>query len=504
MKKRNIYFILLNILFTFIEYILLFLLFNKALSIKLIISLLIIIILLVINILLSKVLTKNIFKDVVIDDEKKINNYHNKLIPFINNINNKLKINIKIEYVDLDIRPNPAWCVDDTIYINIAYSSPNNELLGMCAHEVGHLYSGLTKHIYLYYLRATSIIALMINLLIKLICLIVDKNKVLKIIGTIFFIPLYLLYIIINFFNHLIIYPFLREDENIANEIAIKLGYGNELLYYYKQIKYNEDIYSIKLQRLTDFEHPHVDKMINLMIKQLNDENVSNGYIIYNNKLMLCDNKETVINIPNSVLTIDYHAFLFKENVEEIYSETLEKIESFKNLKHLKKLYTPNLNSFPTNLLVICKNLKDIKIENVDENYLLGLSYLNINNKETAQLIFEQNNNHKPSLKELLKLYKDEELIISTHQKLAELNDINSIKYLIEYYEKYEQYDIALIYIDKIAKLLPSFANYKKGVYYYFGYYVDQNLELAKEYLSLSNEKAALELLQEISKGEEE
>ena len=67
---------------------------------------------------------------------------------------------------------------------------------------------------------------------------------------------------------------------------------------------------------------------------------------------MLCDNKETVINIPNSVLTIDYHAFLFKENVEEIYSETLEKIESFKNLINLSVFLTlPRLYSLSQILL---------------------------------------------------------------------------------------------------------------------------------------------------------
>lgn len=499
MKKRIIYFILLNILITILEYILIFIFLNKILSLKLVLSLIIILFLLTLNIVLSMLFTKNIFNDITIEDENKIKKYQDKLTPFIEYANSKLNTNVKIKYVDLDIKPNPAWCVDDMIYINIAYSSVNDELLGMCAHEIGHLYSGLSKHINFYYLRVTSILALLINLLIKLICMLTEQNKIFKIIGTVIYIPLYIIYLIINVFNHIAIYPFLRNDENIANDISIELGYGNELLYYYKMIYYHEDIYSIKLQRLIDFEHPKVEKMIQLMINKINNEDLNNGYLIYNNTLMLCDNNEQNLFLSSNIIKIEYDAFSFKKDVESITSNTLEKIESFKNLKNLIKLDTPNLNTFPTNILIICENLKQININNVEGRYLLGLSYLKINNKDVAIALFEKNDIHFLSLKELLKLYKDEEKIILTYQKLASLNDMYSIKYLISYYEKNEQYDQALEYINKTNN--ESFINYKKGTYYYYGYSVEQDVELAGKYLSLSNEKEAVMLLEKINEG---
>lgn len=502
MKKRNTYFILLNILCTLIEYILIFMFLYKVIQLKLLLSILIPVVVLIVNMFLSKIFTKNIFKDVTITDEKKINKYQDIVKPFIKYVKDNLNINIKIEYVDLEIRPNPAWCINDTIYINIAYAQANNELLGMCSHEVGHLYSGLSKHIYLYYFRLTSILSLIINLFIKLICMIVDKNMFLKILGTVIYVPLYISYVTINIFNHFVINPFLRKDELIANDIAIKLGYGNELLYYYKLIKYYEDSYAIKLQRLVDFEHPNVDKMINLMVYQINNQNINNGYIIYNKTLMLCDNQEEVLNIPHNALIIDYNAFLFKDNVKEIHSDTLEKIETFKHLKKLVRIYAPNLKKFPLNIFNICSDLTTIEINNEEGKYLLGLSYLRVNNQEKAQLTFEQNMSHKASLKELLKIYTKEELILYVHHRLADLKDIPSIKYLINYYEQKEQYDIAMIYIDKISDTLTSFANYKKGTYCYYGFGTEKNIQLAKAYLILSTEKEAQELLEIINKGE--
>ena len=62
---------------------------------------------------------------------------------------------------------------------------------------------------------------------------------------------------------------------------------------------------------------------------------------------MLCDNNEQNLFLSSNIIKIEYDAFSFKKDVESITSNTLEKIESFKNLKNLIKLDTPNLNTFP-------------------------------------------------------------------------------------------------------------------------------------------------------------
>lgn len=499
-KAKNLIYIFLNLLFTIIEYSLIYLFINKVLIESKLISLIVTISILIICILLSVDLYKrDIFKDVIIDDKDKISKYKKIIDPFIEQINKEYNLNCIVRYIDLEIRPNPAWCIENYIYINTAYAVADDELLGMCAHELGHINSQLSKYIYLFMVRLSSVLATIAAVIIKIICPLFKKNKILDMFLYLIYGIFLISYILLNYINHLIVFPFLRKDELIANSFAVKVNKGKELLYYYLSVINEKPDISIALLKVIDFEHPQVSKMINKMKKEINDELLNQGYLIYSDTLKLCLCEGTNVK-NNDVLYIDRYAFMYKTNTLHLTANNVKLLPNT-TLRYLKQIHTlemRKLEHFTDELFILCPNLKEVIIENDNGIYQLGHSYLKINKNDDAVKCFEKTTRHIPSLKMLLKIYKDEEKIIDTHIQLSLLGEIESTIWLINYYESIEDYSSSNNYIDILCLKGHSYGFYKKGVYYYRGIVVEENEDIAVRYLELSKEEEAKSILKSI------
>lgn len=503
MKVKNYLYIILNIIFTIIEYYIIYLIINKTMINSKIISLIITFCILLICILLSLLIyKKDIFKDVLETNKTKTEKYSKILDPFVKEINDKYHLNCILRYVDLDIKPNPAWCFENYIYINIAYASADEELLGVCAHEIGHIYSGLNKRLFYFMFRLSTILSMIVSLGIRVICPLIKKNKILNILLYLIYSILLTAYILLNYINLLIVFPFLRQDEVTANSFSVNVNKGKELIYYYLSIDNEKPNTSLKLLKIIDFEHPKVSKMINIMKKEINDELLNQGYLIYSDTLKLCLSKDTNI-ILNDILHIDRYAFMYKNDTKTITMNNV-KILSNTTLRYLKKLQgleMKKLEHFTDDLFILCPDLKEVIIDNDQGLYQLGLSYLKIKKNEESIKCFENTTKHIPSLKMLVKMYNEEEKILDIHIQLATLGEIKSIIWLINYYESKEDYLISNNYIDILCLKGHSYGFYKKGEYYYRGIVVEKNEEIAVKYLELSKEKEAISILKEI-KGE--
>ena len=154
-------------------------------------------------------------------------------------------------------------------------------------------------------------------------------------------------------------YQFVRKDEYIANDFAVKLGYGNELRCYYSfGLNNNSD----RMLRLTDFMHPTIDNMINRLNKRLNIKEYKNLYWVNNNLYHAIIDTITV-TLPPFITTIENYAFE-SNTLKKIKGDGVIKVypNSFYGLNKLEVLIISNIKTLPIGSVRTLKSLKKIVV----------------------------------------------------------------------------------------------------------------------------------------------
>ena len=252
---RKVVFILSNIISIILEYLIIYLFF-RACNIEIIYVTIILLSIFIIHLILV------IFSLIALnmktpEDEKKP--YQKELNEIIEAVNSKYNAKFKLFYTSSP-QPNPAWCMGRCIYINNNYEINEVFSKGVVAHELGHGLSGISRYSSLASFKPSTVISKIIYLV--MIKLFDKKNKFVHFL----LVLLLIIYVIFSLNNLIFVYPFVRKDEYIANDFAVKLGYGNELRCYYSFGLNNND----RMLRLTDFMHPTIDNMIVRLNKRLN------------------------------------------------------------------------------------------------------------------------------------------------------------------------------------------------------------------------------------------
>ena len=170
---------------------------------------------------------------------------------------------------------------------------------------------------------------------------------------------LVIIYVIFSLNNLIFVYQFVRKDEYIANDFAVKLGYGNELRCYYSfGLNNNSD----RMLRLTDFMHPTIDNMINRLNKRLNIKEYKNLYWVNNNLYHAIIDTITV-TLPPFITTIENYAFE-SNTLKKIKGDGVIKVypNSFYGLNKLEVLIISNIKTLPIGSVRTLKSLKKIVV----------------------------------------------------------------------------------------------------------------------------------------------
>ncbi len=349
---RKILFVVSSLVSVLVEYLIIYLLFRYLFKASPIITYGVLIIIFLVMSFLTITSYIYLHQKTPADEEKPNEAF---LTQIIDEVNRKYHRHFKLFYIT-SIQPNPAWCIGNLIYVNNSYRIDEDYLGGVIAHELGHAISGIGNYTFIASLKPSTMISKTIYFAI--VALMNQTIKLKKILTKL----LLVLYLLFSFNNLLFVYPFIRNDEYLANRVAVNLGYGNELRCYYG-LGYNEEIDPM-LQRI-DFMHPKLSAMINQINLDLGlTDNEVNFYII-NNKLIKCTKMTKTITLPAEVKIITRKAFI-NPHLKKVSGQGVLQIESgaFLNNLELEELVFPNLMSLEMYKFSQLVSLKDIKLNN--------------------------------------------------------------------------------------------------------------------------------------------
>lgn len=355
MKSRNFRFVLLNILSTLIEYAIIFCFLYFIFKLSLKVSLISLGILFVIFCFIT------IFAFIGIQmPSKKSNNEENKDFVIFNEIveNANKKYNLKLKVIFEKVpQPNPAFSIGKTIYINTNFNINADYSCGVIAHEVGHAISGLSNLTAVASLRPSTIFCNLFRLIV-MACAAKDTIFT-KVIGTIF----YVLYILFSLGNLVVLYPFMREDEIIANNYATELGYGAELRVYYSDYI---DSDMPKLYKMADNVHPSANLMVDRLTSKLGLKGIEKS-LFYCNDNLYNSNVDTLTLTLNNIKVIMSGA-IKSEKLKKIKSNSLIEIKPnvLKYIPNLEELNCPKLEKLPIHELAHLNNLKKINVKSTE------------------------------------------------------------------------------------------------------------------------------------------
>jgi hypothetical protein len=93
----------------------------------------------------------------------------------------------------------------------------------------------------------------------------------------------FIIYNLFNLFDHLVSFSFFREDEITANSIALQLGYGDALRYFYYYNLIHSSKSGLLVRKYYDYKHPSTNQMLALMEKEMNlDDSELDVFSVHN------------------------------------------------------------------------------------------------------------------------------------------------------------------------------------------------------------------------------
>lgn len=353
---RKFSFIIFNLISIIVEYLLIFIFLEYVFGFKHQISIIISLVVFVLMSCLTIIAYKEVKKPTNSEEAKP---YEDLILPLIDKVNKEYGLHLKLYYIKA-VQPNPAWCIGNCIYVNNNFKINSDFLMGIISHELGHAISGISNYTYLASLKPSTLIGKVLYLTV--IALSNSKNRALYYLGYVF----YILSFVISLNNIIFVYHFVKDDEFVANEYAIKLGFGDSLRSYYGLI-YRDEIN--KLMVKADFLHPSIDEMITRINNSLHIKKELEDIYYIDNKLIISYQKTKTITLPTFITEIGPNAFFNKE-LRKVSSKFVHKIDSRTfNLNHkLEEINLPNLEVFNLNNYRGIKNLKDVNIKNIDIN----------------------------------------------------------------------------------------------------------------------------------------
>ena len=173
--------------------------------------------------------------------------------------------NIEFLYVEDDNFIEPAAYLSDRIYVNSKYKFSPIFFEAILAHELGHAQSKLITLRIVHLLRISSAIS-------RLIYSFRVKNQAFfkKKFSIVFDMLVFAIYNLFNIFDHIVSNSFFRKDEIKANSIAIALGYGDSLRYFYYFNYINASQEGLLVRKYYDYKHPSTKQMLELMELDMN------------------------------------------------------------------------------------------------------------------------------------------------------------------------------------------------------------------------------------------
>ncbi len=373
-------FILMQVISIIIEYLLLFLFLHYLVKIDFIISISIAIGLLILGLIISIISSKSLQNDETEKENIPNDKLYESLNKLIVNANDKYHLNLKLIFIKFDI-VGVAFSVGNNIYINQDYDMKIEYLQGVLAHEIGHHISKLCR----YSLIDTIKISTALSKIFHFFYLKLMKTNHFKWLGYI----MVFFHLIFSLNNLIFTYPFLYNDEYLANHNACTLGYGEHLRCYYSMCLDDE---RSKLDQFLDFTHPSTKKMMDKMNKELKIDEKYYDYYFIDHRLYYYKTDVKELELPpfitilrsnavrdynlikitsSNILKVDDNAFRYTPNLKEIsfpaaYDFSKRSIRSLKIEKLNIKIDESNLD-----------NIYDTAILGINTNQLFGLELMN-------------------------------------------------------------------------------------------------------------------------------
>lgn len=212
---------------------------------------------------------------------------------------------LSTKYVHIKEIPSPAFYIRNTVYINVAFRQDKLLFEGILAHELGHATTRLGDVASFSVFRLSSTLSnaiMMIRLQTK------DyKGLFYKIIDW----YLYLLFMIISLLDELILNPFMREDEYLANLYALEITDGRALRTYYQK-----GVTQYQKQKMRyDLKHPTVLDMVEHLEKHMDLTNHEKDVYAVGTKIYHIKNAAT--NADRQIKTHNYYLHVL-EHTEEV------------------------------------------------------------------------------------------------------------------------------------------------------------------------------------------
>ena len=246
---------------------------------------------------------------------------------------------VKFHYVEDAFFIVPAAYHDGNIYINSKYKFDPVFFEGIIAHELGHAKSGLVTIKWIHLLRITSIFARQIYTFRF------KKRKWFKYpLMKIFDYILLVIYHLLSVLDHLVSNPFYREDEIYANQIAVEIGYGDSLRYFYynSMISTSEDIKYFS--KHYDCKHPSSMEMLKRLESDMSlDESEKDVFavndVIYKviNTNNINERYEKIVNWYLYKAKEDKPVILYELGMIYLLGKYKMKIDEEKALKYLNQ-----------------------------------------------------------------------------------------------------------------------------------------------------------------------
>ncbi|MBI9009401.1 MAG: M48 family metalloprotease [Tenericutes bacterium] len=372
-KVQHYLFIFLNVLGLVLEYFVMYkYLFMTLIGLSSLISFILVSVILFVLLFLTIYANKktdHIFEE---EDVDKISTFH---LEATKKIRKKFMMNtskdIKIQFVDGIIQPSVMFALMGNVFINTNklynYRIINDvHFEGVLSHELGHVLH-MPNIYFIANLRPTAILGNFLFVLTYNLSRILSKKKN-KELNYFIFSLVYILFILMNLLNLIILYPFKRYEELQADKLSLQFSNGYSLRGYYYKLYFDHQSQLDQFRfKYIDLNHPtpfsHYKKLNQYIIKT-ND----NCEFISHNKILV---KEFKDNEDRLGKMIKFYELYGDKSIISMYLYIAKIYEEYLDLEKAKEYYLlAGKNDIFTGYRRLIKILKaEGNVENVLEYY---------------------------------------------------------------------------------------------------------------------------------------
>lgn len=340
-KPLHILFIVLNMIGIFLEYFLLYKylligIFKCTQLIAFIISSLLFIALTLLS-MLSYFKRSQIFE--ITDDTKIDPNYKNIAEIIKKTFEEKRNSKIDIQFVDGVIQPSTMFANQNNVYINTNHRYhykmvDSAHFKGVLAHELGHVVH-MPKIYILANMRLSGLLGSLCLIFTFSMSGLLTKKKN-KAFHYMLFSIIYFIFIITNLLNLMILYPFKRYEEIMADKLSLEFDNGYALRGFYAKLdKENKTKISRFRYQYIDFNHLPPIKHYEKLNRSMHDPD--NRCEIYGHNHIFVKQFKDRIDKTNQIL--DFYERNVDKSITSMYIYIAKKYEEVKNLTSAKKYY---------------------------------------------------------------------------------------------------------------------------------------------------------------------